>query len=135
MVNDTLELLTEISDDKSINMENYLESLFYCDNVTRIDELLEGFKKFAPKVKLLPSFRGKETCEKHNLPYTEEESRLMVAKFQFPPEFAGKDDPVSMLTKTLIESGNEASVKYERRSQWDKNGVLTVHMLKNERKF
>ena len=69
--------ITKITDNDSINSENYLELITYIDNLYDVLNILK--KVISTKdIIFQPTFKGKYTCAKHNIPTTLKESELKV---------------------------------------------------------
>ena len=67
--------ITQITEDSSINLENYMESIQFIDNAYRF---INKIKLVTPvgNIHFEPSFKGRMTCEKFNLCANEEENEM-----------------------------------------------------------
>lgn len=76
--------ITAISDDETVNMQNYMESLNYVSNLYLF---INKIKSIIPmeSVKFLPSFYGKMTCSKYD-----KESEMKVLRVTSPLFFVDK---------------------------------------------
>ncbi len=124
-----LNKITRISDNEIINDENYMEALFYSDNLEKIIMILDDARIFDKTCELLPSFKGKKTCEKYNIESNEFENQMLVGRFLF---HSLTGESIDILTAALMEAANKGIDQYGRRTSWDGN-ILTVTLLKKER--
>ena len=68
--------ITKISDNTTINLENYMESISYVNNVY---SFINKIKMVVPvsNIEFEPSFKGRMTCEKFNISvFDEKESEM-----------------------------------------------------------
>ena len=128
---DLLEKITKISDNEEINEENYLESLYYCDSLTKIEEIYNIIKSRFEDVEILPSFKGKETCKKYNIKSTESENNFRVARFKI---HSLDEEQFNFLEATLLEISLQPTDKYTRKIKWKNNNEIEITLLAKERK-
>lgn len=67
--------LTQITDNNTINLENYMESINFINNVYLF---INKIKMVTPisTIHFQPSFKGKTTCEKFNIESSEKENEM-----------------------------------------------------------
>lgn len=72
-------IITKISDNETINTQNYMESLSYISNLYIF---LNNIKNVVSTkdITFLPSFKGKYTCEKYGIISNEKENELKIIK-------------------------------------------------------
>lgn len=72
-------IITRISEDETINTQNYMESLSYISNMYIF---LNNIKNVisTKDITFLPSFKGKYTCEKYGIISDERENQLKIIK-------------------------------------------------------
>lgn len=71
----SVEQITKISDNNDINSQNYLESISYINNLYDVINMLKSVISFSDTV-FEPTFKGRYTCSKYNIPSTEKENDL-----------------------------------------------------------
>lgn len=99
------EQITHISDNQNINSENYFESLSFIGNLYNFINKIKTIINIK-NIEIKPTFKGKYTCEKYNIPSTleENEMRLFVIKSE---EFF-EDEKINKLKGILAEYKIEA---------------------------
>lgn len=130
MITDLLNKITAISDNEEINEENYLESLFYSDNLTKIAEIYKIILKNDDEAEVLPSFKGAETCKKYNIPSTKLENNFQVARFKL---HSLDEEHFDFLSATLLEVNLSPTDSFTRKIKWIANNEIEITLLAKER--
>lgn len=79
MIRRALKDISKISNDDTINTENYLDAINYIDNLYHVIAVLKRHIS-VKQITFLPSFKGKYICEKLGLPSTPEENDMRLLK-------------------------------------------------------
>ena len=75
MLSKITEQITHITNDDTINSENYMEAISYINNIY---QFINKIKMIVPTSNIIfyPSFKGRFTCEKYNLSASEKEQEM-----------------------------------------------------------
>lgn len=79
MLSNVQNLITKISDDETINMENYMDSLNYISNLYNFLNIIKIAIPIS-KLSFLPSFKGKYIVEKLGISSNSKENEMKVFK-------------------------------------------------------
>lgn len=88
--------ITRISDDETINMQNYMESLNYISNLYMFINKLKSIVN-PDEVEFLPTFYGKNTCMNIRIDSADADSEMRLFKISSPLFLVDK-------TAKLVES-------------------------------
>lgn len=73
-----LEQITKISTDNNINSANYFEGINYINDLYKFISRLKLVISDDKDISFIPTFKGKYTCEKYNIPSTELENTMKL---------------------------------------------------------
>lgn len=98
--------VTKISDDETINLENYMEGIGYID---KIYSFINKIKLVVPTndIKFKPSFKGFVTCEKFNIESKQEENEMryfITDSAKFLEDKENKKEQIRDLIGPICES-------------------------------
>lgn len=78
MLINAVEQITKISDNAEINSSNYFEGINYINTLYNFISKLKLISEKYNTIEFAPTFKGRFTCEKFNIPSTEDENLMKV---------------------------------------------------------
>ena len=94
-----------ISEDDSINLENYIDALNYIDNLYLVLSKIKTLTE-VHSLKFLPSFKGKYVSEKLGIASYPEENEMRLIKLK-SDKFIGDSELVKSIEETMEEYCNK----------------------------
>ena len=108
MIHKALKDICKISNDESINMENYLDAINYIDNLYHLESVLKRHVSIR-QLSFLPSFKGKYLCERLGITSDPEENVMKV--FRVTSDVFRVDDELTQkITDEMQDFCNKITV-------------------------
>ena len=97
------EQITHISEIQEINSQNYFELISMIDNLYNVINVLKSAIPIHDAV-FYPTFKGKYTCEKYNIPSSDKENELKVFMIKTSVFLEDKDNIKKEILFDILEN-------------------------------
>lgn len=101
MIIKALREVCNISDNETINAENYLDGINYIDNLYKVTSILNNFVTIR-SITFLPSFKGRYVCSRLGMITEPEEEEMRIIKVK-SDLFFGDNDVVKKIKAAMSE--------------------------------